>query len=214
VSDIDNCLGRIRLNALSLSCLLVANNAQLWGSQYNRKLDDSFDLQEELARRIVESLRPRPAPEEEKFLAMRPTENREAYHIYLKAMYSANQWTPEGIQKGIAYSTQAIAMDPLFARAYTGLAYLYSLVATFGSVPPLQAFPIAKAAALRALEIDDTLATAHAALAYILLAFDWDWARRRQRVASSNRTSSEYARKALRSQSMVPGDWTIGGSHC
>ena len=153
----------------------VANNAQLWGSQYNRKLDDIFDLQEELARRIVESLRPRLAPEEEKFLAMRPTENREAYHLYLKAMYSANQWTPEGIQKGIAYSTQAIAMDPLFARAYTGLAYLYSLVATFGSVPPLQAFPIAKAAALRALEIDDTLATAHAALAYILLAFDWDW---------------------------------------
>jgi TolB-like protein/Flp pilus assembly protein TadD len=153
----------------------VAYNAQLWGSQYNRKLDDIFDLQEELARRIVESLRPRLAPEEEKFLATRPTENREAYHLYLKAMYSANQWTPEGIQKGIAYSTQAIAMDPLFARAYTGLAYLYSLVATFGSVPPLQAFPIAKAAALRALEIDDTLATAHAALAYILLAFDWDW---------------------------------------
>ena len=165
----------------------VAYNAQLWGSQYNRKLDDIFDLQEELARRIAESLRPRLAPEEERFLTMRPTENREAYHLYLKAMYSANQWTPEGIQKGIAYSTQAIAMDPLFARAYTGLAYLYSLVATFGSVPPLQAFPIAKAAALRALEIDDTLATAHAALPYILLAFDWDWTGAdKSRVEQSN----------------------------
>lgn len=154
----------------------VANNAQLWGSQYNRRLVDIFDLQEELARRIAESLRPRLAPEEEKFLTMRPTENREAYHLYLKAMHSMSTWTPEGIQKGIAYSRQAIEMDPLFARAYAGLAFLYILVATFGNVPPLQAFPIAKAAALRALEIDDTLATAHAALAYVLLAFDWDWA--------------------------------------
>ncbi len=153
----------------------VVNDAQLWGGKYNRKLEDIFELQEELARRISESLRPRLTPDEEKFLTRRPTENREAYHLYLKAMYFANKWTPDGIQQGIVYSRQAIEMDPLFARAYTGLAYLYMLVSSFGSIPPIQAFSLAKAATLRALEIDDALATAHAFLAYMLLAHDWDW---------------------------------------
>jgi len=154
----------------------VANDTQLWGGQFNRTLEDIFELQEELARRISESLRPRLSPDEDKFLNKRPTENREAYHLYLKAMYYANKWSPEGIQKGIAYSKQAIEIDPLFARAYAGLAYIYILLGIFGGLPPSQAFPMAKAAALKALEIDDSMATAHACLAYLLLAYDWDWA--------------------------------------
>jgi serine/threonine protein kinase/tetratricopeptide (TPR) repeat protein len=153
----------------------IANDAQLWGDQYDRKLEDIFELQAELARRISESLRPRLTPDEAKFLTVRPTENHEAYHLYLRAMYFTNKWTPEGIYKGIEYSKQAIEIDPLFARAYAGLSYLYILVSSLGSLPPLQAFPIAKAAALKALEIDDSLADAHASLAYILLAYDWDW---------------------------------------
>src|SRR5215469_816226 len=154
----------------------VANDAQLWGEHYNRKLEDIFELQAELARRISESLRPRLTPDEDKFLARRPTENREAYLLYLKAIYHANKWSPDGIQKGISYSKQAIEADPLFAEAYAGLAYIYSLLGIFGALPPLQAFPLAKSAALRALEIDDTVANAHACLAYLLVAYDWDWA--------------------------------------
>ncbi|HEY6374713.1 MAG TPA: protein kinase [Edaphobacter sp.] len=153
----------------------VGNDAQLWGDQYNRKVEDIFELQAELACRISESLRPRLTPDEAKFLTVRPTENHEAYHVYLRAMYFTNKWTPEGIYKGIEYIRQAIEMDPLFARAYAGLSYLYILVSSLGSLPPLQAFPMAKAAAQKALEIDDTLASAHASLAYILLAYDWDW---------------------------------------
>jgi TolB-like protein len=154
----------------------VVKDAQLWGGQYSRRLEDIFELQEELARRISESLRPRLTPDEDKLLNKRPTENREAYHLYLKAMYYANKWSPDGIQKGIAYSKQAIEADPLFAQAYAGLAYLYFLVSVFGGLSPRQVFPLAKAATLRALDIDDTLATAHACMAHILLAYDWDWA--------------------------------------
>ncbi len=142
----------------------VANNAQLWGGQYDRKLEDIFELQEELARRISESLRPRLTTDDNKLLSKRPTQNREAYHLFLKAMYYANKWSPDGIQKGIAYSNQAIEEDPLFAQAYAGLAYLYMLVSVFGGVPPLQSIPLAKAATLKALEIDDMLATAHACM--------------------------------------------------
>ena len=80
----------------------VVKDAQVWGTQYNRRLEDIFELQEELARRISESLRPRLTPDEDKFLARRPTENREAYHLYLKAMYYANKWSSDGIEKGIA----------------------------------------------------------------------------------------------------------------
>jgi TolB-like protein/DNA-binding winged helix-turn-helix (wHTH) protein len=152
------------------------NDAQIWGSQFNRKFDDIFELQEELSRHICECLRPRLTPHENELLRKRPTENREAYLLYLKAMYFANKWSPDGIQKGIAYSKQAVEADPLFAQAYAGLAYLYFLVSVFGGLPPRQVFPMAKAATLKALEIDDALATAHACMAQILLSYDWDWA--------------------------------------
>lgn len=154
----------------------VVNDAQLWGAQYNRKLEDIFDMQEELARQISENLRLRLSPEEEKRVTKRPTENREAYHLFLRAMHYANKWTPEGVRKGIEYSRQAIEVDPLFARAYAGLAYLYMLVSAFRGLPPPQAFSRARAAAIKALEIDECLAEAHSYLAYIQLVHDWDWA--------------------------------------
>ncbi|HEY6387075.1 MAG TPA: winged helix-turn-helix domain-containing protein [Candidatus Acidoferrum sp.] len=153
----------------------VKNHAQVWGSQLNRKFEDILELQEELSREICECLRPRLTCHENELLTKRPTENREAYLLYLKAMFYANKWTPLGIQQGFAYSRQAIEKDPLFAAAYAGLAYLYIQVSYFGGLSSFEAFPAARAAALKALQIDDNLATAHACLAYILLAYDWDW---------------------------------------
>lgn len=86
----------------------VKNQAQVWGSQLNRKFEDIFELQEELARHICECLRPRLSVHEHELLSKRPTENREAYLLYLKAMFYANKWTPQGIQQGFAFSRQAI----------------------------------------------------------------------------------------------------------
>jgi len=150
----------------------VVRDAQLWGGQYNRKIEDIFEVQEELARQISEILRLRLTPQEEKRLVKRPTQNREAYHLFLKSTFYTNKWTPEGFQKGFEYCRLAIEADPLYAEAYAALAYLHCLMGAF--VPALDAFPKARAAALKALEIDAELSNAHAVLGFVKLAYDWD----------------------------------------
>ena len=151
------------------------HDSQLWGANYHRRFEDIFSVQAEIAREITNRLRLRLNDEERKQLAKHPTENREAYHLYLKAVYWANKWTPEGVRKGVDYSRQAIDADPVYAEAWTALAYLYVLMGFFGGAPPLEIFTRAKAAAVKALEIDDGQADAHAALAFVRLVYDWDW---------------------------------------
>ncbi len=153
----------------------VVNDAQLWGGQYNRKLEDIFELQEELARQISENLRLRLTPEDEKRLAKRPTQNREAYQFLLKADYHMNKWTPEGLQRGMAYAKQAIEADPVYAEAYAYISVMYATLGYLGFLAPMEAFPRAKVAALKALEIDDSLAEAHTALGTVRLSYEWDW---------------------------------------
>jgi serine/threonine protein kinase/tetratricopeptide (TPR) repeat protein len=153
----------------------VANDAQLWGGQFNRKLEDIFELQEELARQISESLRLRLTPEDQKRLAKRPTQNREAYQFLLKAHYYITKSTSESLQRGLAYARQAIEADPGYAEAYAYLSSAYLGLGHLGFLRPAEAFPKAKAAALRALEFDASLAEAHSALGIVRLYYDWDW---------------------------------------
>jgi TolB-like protein/Tfp pilus assembly protein PilF len=153
----------------------VANDAQLWGGQFNRKLEDIFEVQEEVARQICENLRVRLTPEDDKSLAKRPTRNREAYHFLLKAQYHTNKMTLEGYQRGMEYARQAIEADPGYADAYVRMAAVYSGLGALGFLRPTEAFPKAKAAVLKALEINDALAEAHALLAAVSLFYDWDW---------------------------------------
>jgi serine/threonine protein kinase/Tfp pilus assembly protein PilF len=154
----------------------VLNDAQLWGGQFNRKLEDILDVQEELARQISENLRLRLTPDDEKRLTKRSTQNRDAYQLLLRAQYHSNKWTPEGLQRGMAYARQAIEADPAYAEAYVGVSAVYGLLGVFGFLPPAEAFPKAKAAALKALEIDESLADAHMVLAMVRLNYEWDWA--------------------------------------
>jgi len=122
-------------------------------------------------------LRMRLTGEDEKRMMKSATVNPEAYQDYLKGRYWWNKTTEEGFNKGIEYFQQAIAKDSSYALAYSGLADCYSLLASNGGfVPPKQSFPRAKNAALKAVELDDTLAEAHTSLAYIKTFFDWDWA--------------------------------------
>jgi eukaryotic-like serine/threonine-protein kinase len=153
----------------------VARLSQLWGAQYNRKMADIFVLQEEIAREIAEKLRLQLTGEERKRLTKRATGNKEAYQLYLKGRYWLEKRTPEGFSKAIEYFQQAIAQDPTYALAYSGLADCYSFVSVFASVPPNEAYPKAKDAALKALELDDTLAEAHTSLAVVKANQDWDW---------------------------------------
>jgi tetratricopeptide (TPR) repeat protein len=113
--------------------------------------------------------------EERKRLARRPTENREAYQLLLKALYQANQWTPEGLLKGIEYAWKAIAEDPSYASPYAALAYVYSMFGMLGGMRPADVLPKAKAAALKALERDEESEMGHLSLGLVLLMYEWDW---------------------------------------
>ena len=172
--------GRVvqRGDDLSVSAELVyaREDRQLWGEQYSRKLADAVTVQQEIATAISGNLRVRLTQEEKTRLAKSPATNPEAYQLYLKGRYHANQTTAAEVKKGIAYFQQAIDKDPGYALAYAGLADSYTVLGGgYMYVPPSDSFPKAKAAAMKALELDDTLAEAHAALAYAVLFADWDW---------------------------------------
>jgi eukaryotic-like serine/threonine-protein kinase len=153
----------------------VAKLSQLWGAQYNRKMADIFALQEEIAREITDKLRLQLTGDEKKRLVKRATRNKEAYQLYLKGRYWLDKRIPEALSKAIEYFQQAIDKDPQYALAYSGLADCYTWLPTFAFVPPKEAYPKAKEAALKALEIDDTLAEAHTSLAAVKGHQDWDW---------------------------------------
>jgi eukaryotic-like serine/threonine-protein kinase len=161
---------------LSISAELVdvRNNSHLWGEQYNRKLSDILAVQAELSREISEKLRLHLSGEQQKQLTRRYTDNTEAYQIYLKGRYYWNKRTPATIDKAIEYFQQAVEKDPGFALAFVGLADCYDVPAN--PLPPREKMPKAKAAAMRALQLDELLAEAHTSLARVLAVYDWDWA--------------------------------------
>ena len=152
----------------------VANGWQLWGEQYNRKLADILDLQEDIAQEISEKLKIRLTGEEKKRLAKRYTEDSEAYQLYLRGRYYWNKYTKEGLTKAVEFFNQAIELDPNYALAYAGLAdSCYRLSNAYA--PPKEAMPKARTAAMKAVEIDGTLPEAHASLGLIKMYHDWDF---------------------------------------
>jgi len=172
--------GRVlsRGDALNIQTELVdvRDGSQLWGQQYQRDGVDVFKLQEEIASEIAANLRLRLSREEQGRLTKRYTENTEAYQLYLKGRYHWNKRTIEGFQKGLECFQQAIAIDPGYALAYAGISDCYAFRGDVGTaaIPSREAFWKAKQAALQALDIDDTLAEAHASLAHALMhCFEW-----------------------------------------
>ncbi len=153
----------------------VADGSQLWGERYNRKLTDLVAVQNEIARDVSRKLRARLSGADEQKLTKDYTANVEAYQLYLKGRYHLVKLTPSEIQKGISYFQQAIEIDASYALAYVGLANAYRLLTLTGEMPSTKFFPKAKAAAQKAIEIDDTLAEAHAEFGFIISWYDWDW---------------------------------------
>jgi Tfp pilus assembly protein PilF len=160
---------------ISVSLEDVDNKRQIWGEQYNRKLSSLVAVQEELAADIYGRLRPRLAGEEKKLLSRRPTDNAEAYQLYLQGLFYWNKWTEADFIKAADYFNQAVQKDPRYALSYAGLADTYSLLGDAGYLPSSEAWPRAKAAAIQALQIDDSLAEAHTSAALVKEHFDWDW---------------------------------------
>jgi eukaryotic-like serine/threonine-protein kinase len=147
----------------------------LWSQRYDRTLEDVFAIQDEIAQTIVSTLRATSFADLAPPAPRRYTENVRAYALYLKGRHAWNVRTTDAVAEGIRYFEQAIAEDPGYALAYTGLADSYALQIDYRSVPVDEGFALAKRYARRAIELDDTLAEAHASLAWSLFIHDWDW---------------------------------------
>lgn len=161
---------RIRVTVQLVS---VRDGAPLWAEKFDEQFTDIFAVQDRISEQAARALTPGSA--EKELLTKRYTENSEAHQLYLKGRYFWNKRTVEGLHKGIGYFSEAVDKDPSYALAYVGLADSYSLLSDYGGLPPKQTYPQAKEAAERALELDERLAEAHAALAFIKAAYDWDW---------------------------------------
>lgn len=148
----------------------------LWAESYQRDLRDVLGLQGDIAKAIVREIRVEVTPQEQARLAAYRPVNPEAHEAYLKGRYFWNQRTEEGLNKGVEYFQKAVELDPYYAQGYAGLADAYTVSAYRGYLPPREAYPKAKAAALKALEFDNGLADAHTALAAVTEMYDHDWA--------------------------------------
>ncbi len=170
---------------VKLELVDTIDGSHLWGEQYTRELSDMLTLEREISTEISDHLRLKLNSAQKKSLTKNITENSEAYQLYLKGRYHWNKRTEEGLKKSIEYFELAIAQDPKFALAYSGLADSYNLMASYGAKPLATPFLRAKATALKALSLDDKLAEAHAALAAVKLwrEFDWEGAERGFRTA-------------------------------
>jgi len=166
-----------RGNDLSINIELVdgRDDSHIWGAHYDRKLDDILTVQQDMMREISQRLSVELTGEKQN-LIQRSTRNPEAYQLYLRGRYFWNKRTEDGLRKSIEYYEQATKLDPNYALAYVGISDSYGMTTTtLGTFPPSEAGSKAKEAALRALEIDDTLAEAHISLGHVKMFFDWDW---------------------------------------
>jgi serine/threonine protein kinase len=188
--------GRVvqRKDALIIGTELVdvPSGWRLWGERYNRKLADIFAIQEETASEISEKLRLSLTREEKKRLTKSYTQNTEAYQFYLKGNHHRQRWTEEGFYKAIGYFQQAVEKDPSYALAYTGVAESYVLLGWNSYLPPKDAFPQGKAAAMTALQLDPDLGEAHTPLAAALWLHDWQWSEAQKEFKRSLELNPNY----------------------
>ena len=164
--------GRVRLNA---RLLRVENGEQIWAEQFESKAAQIFDLQDRLTAQTAQALKLKLGASETEQITKRFTNNPEALDAYQKGRYFCNRRTVNDLKTAIGYFNEAVVKDPNYALAYAGLADAYSLLADYDGALPKDAYPKAKEAATKALELDDELAEAHTSLAYVRMFYYHDW---------------------------------------
>ena len=190
-------VGRVRKRGeeleVSVEVVDVADNRQLWGRSYHHKLGNLVTLQQQMANEIADNLRLNMSGEDKKRLSKRYTENSEAHRLYLLGRFYWNKRTKDGFKRAIGFFEQAIDRDPQFALAFAGLADCYNILPGYGYTerPPRESFAKAREMASRALEIDDTLAEAHASLAYER-SHAWDWTGAEKEFQRAIQTNPNY----------------------
>jgi len=180
---------------ITAQLIQAVDDKHLWAKSYKGDLRDTLTLQTQVARAIAEEIRMELTPHEQAVFKNLNRVDAEAYEAYLKGRYFWNKRTAEGLKKAMDYFSQAIEMDPTYAQAYTGLADTFALMGDweYGVLPPAEAFPKAKAAATKALALDNTLGEAHTSLAFVLDLFDWDWAAAEREYKQAVDLSPNYA---------------------
>ena len=183
---------RVRITA---ELVQVSTDHHLWADTYESQIGDVLALQNRVSSAIVDQIRINLSPEDKQRLAKNPSVSPDAYEDYLKGRYYWNRRSSDGFTKAIGYFEDATRRDPQYALAYAGLADCYGIIGAtiYGSLPAAEAAPKAKAAAIRALEIDSSLAEAETSLATAKFNYDWDWA-----------GADVELKKALRSYSSRP----------
>lgn len=160
---------------IAVELIDVKDNRSVWGDTYQRKTADIQSVQREIARNVSEKLRLKLTGADQTQLAKSDTNSGDAYQAYLKGRYHWNKRTDEGFRQAILFFQEAIAKDPTYALAYTGLADCYTLRSDYGFLAPQEGYALAKGAVTLALKYDDSLAEAHTSLASIKAVSDWDW---------------------------------------
>lgn len=185
----------LRGNEIRINAELVdaQDNRVLWAGRYDRKLSEILQVQAEISGAVSDKLRPLSIGSDRKRFDKRYTENADAYQAYLKGRYWWNKRTEQGFKKGIEYFNQAIALDSNYALAYSGLADCYALLNPSALPTSNGVYFTAKAAAAKALEIDDQLAEAHTSLAHITWLYEWDWATAEKNFKRAIELNPNYA---------------------
>ncbi|MGD8698752.1 MAG: FlgO family outer membrane protein [Gemmatimonadales bacterium] len=165
---------RVRVTA---QLIAAESDEHLWAETYDRVLEDVFAVQSDVAENIARALHAELTPGERERLHRKPTENLEAYDLCLKGMRVGESLNPDGLRQAEHYFNGAIALDPGYARAYSGLALTLGMYGFLGNVDPAELFPRVKAAAQEALKLDPGLGEAHTALAFVAFWHEWDWAK-------------------------------------
>lgn len=162
---------RVRVTAQLTKCL---DNQTVWAGHFEEQSDDLLTLQDSISAQVSEALVEMLSGETLAPVEKRGTDNAQAYEAYLRGRFHWHSYTVEGLAKALVYFYEAIALDPEFARAYSGVADYYNFLSIFGIMPPNESFPAAKEAAMKAIELDPELAEAHISLGMIAFGYDWD----------------------------------------
>jgi DNA-binding winged helix-turn-helix (wHTH) protein/tetratricopeptide (TPR) repeat protein len=160
---------------VSVQLVKVQEGTTLWAATFHENFTNVFSIQDSISEQVAQALALKLSGEEQWQLTRKYKHNTEAFQLYIKGRYFWNQRTAESLHKGIVYAQQALAIDPTYAPGYVGLADSYNLLAGHAGLAPKENFPRAKAAAMRALEIDENLPEAFTSLAFTNYRFEWDW---------------------------------------
>jgi len=171
----------------------VSSGCGIWSETYDREMRDIFTIQEEISRAIVDTLKVRLGGGGRRRLVKQSTESSSAYRRYLKGRYYWNRRSQKGLTEGLRYFEKALEVDPAYALAYTGVADSHALLGNYGVLPTHMVRARAKEAAVKAVELDATLAEAHTSLGHVAATYDWDWEMAEREFETAIQLGDNYA---------------------